>query len=277
MKLWGISDLHVGQPANRRLLETCTPHPDDWLLLGGDLGETLDHLEAVITTLKPRFERLVWIPGNHELWDSDGVSGQRKYEACLSVCERHGVLTPEDDYVRWPGDGPRTVIAPLFLLYDYSFAPDEVGPDRAVAWAAEDGIVCADERALSPTPWPSRAAWCHARVEQTQKRLDMLPPDTATVLFNHFPLRRDLVFIPRIPRFVPWCGTRATEAWHQKYRARVCVSGHLHVRTTRLIDGVRFEEVSLGYTRQWDNTKTFDHYLREILPGPPQPRSAYHR
>jgi hypothetical protein len=45
------------------------------------------------------------------------------------------VLTPEDDYVLWPGDGPPTVIAPLFVLYDYSFAPDDVPVERAVAVA----------------------------------------------------------------------------------------------------------------------------------------------
>ena len=41
----------------------------------------------------------------------------------------------------------------------------------------------------------------------------------------------------------------------QKYNAAVVVSGHLHTRRTDFIDGCRFEEVSLGYKRQWDVEK----------------------
>jgi hypothetical protein len=46
------------------------------------------------------------------------------------------------------------------------------------------------------------------------------------------------------------------------------VSGHLHIRSTAYRDGVRFEEVSLGYPRQWREGGGVDAYLREILPGP---------
>jgi len=53
------------------------------------------------------------------------------------------------------------------------------------------------------------------------------------------------------------------------YRADVVVSGHLHIRSTRWRDGVRFEEVSLGYPRQRSPDHAVEHYLREILPGPP--------
>ena len=89
------------------------------------------------------------------------------------------------------------------------------------------------------------------------------------ILINHFPLRRELARLPAIPRFSIWCGTRLTESWHQTYRARVVVSGHLHLRSTRWLDGVRFEEVSLGYPRQRSSEpRAIEHYLREILPGP---------
>jgi hypothetical protein len=74
------------------------------------------------------------------------------------------------------------------------------------------------------------------------------------------------VRIPRIPRFTPWCGTRRTEDWHRRYRAVVAVSGHLHVRRTDWRDDTRFEEVSLGYPKQWDQAKGVAAYLREIMP-----------
>jgi hypothetical protein len=121
---------------------------------------------------------------------------------------------------------------------------------------------------LHPDPYPTRQAWCHARCAATAARLEQLPRDVTTVLVNHFPLRREHAVLPAIPRFSIWCGTRQTEAWHQRFRAQVVVSGHLHIRSTRWRDGVRFEEVSLGYPRQRRvEYPEIEPYLREILPG----------
>ena len=49
---------------------------------------------------------------------------------------------------------------------------------------------------------------------------------------------------------------------------KVAVSGHLHMRATDWRDGVRFEEVSIGYPDHWIQSKGIVNYLREILPGP---------
>ncbi len=43
--------------------------------------------------------------------------------------------------------------------------------------------------------------------------------------------------------------------------------GYVHMRATDYQDGVRFEEVSLGYPQQWQPTRGMQFYLREILPG----------
>ncbi len=155
----------------------------------------------------------------------------------------------------------------MFLLFDYSFRPPEIAFDEALGWAAETGVVSRDESALDPAPWPSRIAWCHARCASTAARLDALPASTHTVLVNHWPLRYDLARPPRVPRFSLWCGTSITEDWGRRYRARAVVSGHLHLRTTMVRHGVRYEEVSLGYPRDWHAERGFDWYLREILPG----------
>ena len=267
MKLWALSDLHLGHAANRDALAAVRERPRDWLILGGDVGESPLHLELALEVTTKRFAQVIWVPGNHELWtiEDDGQRGQARYHQLVDLCRLYGVLTPEDPFPIWPGDG-RTVIAPLFLLYDYSFRPDEIEATRAVAWAAEHGIVCADERFLHPDPFPSRQAWCAQRCREAEARLAEIG-GAEVVIVNHFPLRRDLVRIA-IPRFAIWCGTRKTEDWHLRFRARVVVSGHLHVRSTRWRDGVRFEEVSLGYPRHWRQELGMDAYLREILPGP---------
>ncbi len=279
MRLLAISDLHIGHDLNRTALLEVPPHPDDWLILAGDIGETLEHLEFTLETLAPRFAKLVWAPGNHDLWVTSGreshLRGEERYLRMVECCRSYGALTPEDPYPVWPGDGPPTVIAPLMVLYDYSFRPDDVPIDEAVAWAAEEGVRCADELYLHADPYESRGAWCAARAEHTERRLDEVPDGHGTVLVNHFPLRQEHALLPRIPRFMVWCGTRRTEDWHVRFGARVVVTGHLHIRTTRFRDGVRFEEVSLGYPRQWDQQRGAGAYLREILPGKQAPEGEF--
>jgi hypothetical protein len=269
MRLWATSDLHVGFEDNRRAVEALPPHPDDWLIVAGDTGETPAHLEFAIRTLRTKFAQLVWAPGNHDLWTpADWPAGRRgvaHYERLVALCQRYGVLTPEDPYAQWPGDGPRRAIVPTFTLFDYSFRPDEIPREDVLAWAAADGIRSADEMLLAPDPHESRDAWCASRVAATEARLAELPADARVILVNHFPLDRTLAVLPRIPRFSIWCGTRLTESWPERFPIEVAISGHLHLRSTRAIDGVRFEEVSLGYPRQWDQRKGLRGYLRRIL------------
>jgi hypothetical protein len=269
MKLYALGDLHLGFPANREALDTIRPHPDDWLILAGDIGESLAHMQLALETLLPRFARLIWVPGNHELWTTSngGARGEDKYQALVNCCRELGVATPEDPFVLWEGEGGPCLIAPLFLLYDYTFRPADIAPENALAWAAESGILCADERYLGTEPYRHITAWCAERCVETEARLSVASQRYPLVLVNHFPLKKQLVRLPRIPRFSIWCGTERTEDWHRRFNAKVVVAGHLHIRTTDWIDGVRFEEVSLGYPKQWRVRQGMDTYLREILPG----------
>ena len=123
----------------------------------------------------------------------------------------------------------------------------------------------ADEDLLAPDPYANCDEWCAARVAATETRLDALPADTKLIVVNHFPLRRDLAVLPRIPRFSIWCGTMKTHEWHRRYGIEAAIYGHLHLRSSREIDGVKFEEVSLGYPKQWNQSRGLEHYLRRIL------------
>ena len=277
VKLWAIADLHLGYAPNRAALPALGAYPDDWLVIAGDIGEWPDHLELALQHLLPKFRQIVWVPGNHDLWTTSEDPqatiprarpnrGQAKYDELVGICRRHGVLTPEDPYAEWPEE-PGLFVVPMFLLYDYTFRPPDLPLERAVAWARETGVVCSDEHLLESSPWPSRSAWCHARCAETEARLAALPSGARTILINHWPLRYDLARPPRIPRFSLWSGTSITEDWAQRFSARVVISGHLHFRTTLWRHGVRYDEVSLGYPRDWHQDRGIDWYLREILPG----------
>lgn len=265
MKLYAISDLHLHNAANWYALFNLPPHLDDWLIVAGDISETETRFRAAMALLASRFARVFWTPGNHDLWtlpthEEDG-RGLEKYNRLVAICREYGVLTPDDPYLRWP-DGPW--IAPIFTLYDYSFRPADVSLETAVSWAEASGIVCSDEYLLHPTPFSTRQAWCTLRCRYTEQRLAAL--DGPIILVNHFPLREDLVHLRRIPRFSIWCGTTLTEDWHMRFPVTAVIYGHLHIRATHFRDGVRFEEVSLGYPRQWHQELGIKPYLRQILP-----------
>lgn len=279
MRLFAISDLHLSSPENREGLQALPDFGEDWLIVAGDVAERFDHVSFGLTELKKRFGTVIWVPGNHELWsirrreDPNPLRGVARYEALVELARTLGVVTPEDPYPLWRGqrdqEGPAHLIAPLFLLYDYSFRPDYIALEDVVRWAREHRTACGDQFYLKPDPYLSREDWCAARLSETAERLtrqlDDLPEDTRTILVNHYPLRQDLIRLPRAPRMAPWCGTRATDDWHLRFKADVVVSGHLHTRRTDHRNGTRFEEVSLGYPAQWDPTRGLEAYFRRIL------------
>lgn len=104
------------------------------------------------------------------------------------------------------------------------------------------------------------------RVAETERRLTALDEDLPTVLVNHYPLDRHPTDILRYPEFAMWCGTRLTADWHHRFRVTAMVYGHLHIPRTTWHEGVRFEEVSVGYPREWRARPGAPGRLRRILP-----------
>ena len=275
MKLLAVSDLHVAYEENRTITDGLRPESeDDWLIVAGDVGEMSTDIEWALGLLRERFAKVIWVPGNHELWtpkdDPVQLRGVERYDYLVEMCRRLDVVTPEDDYPIWPGEGGPAVIAPLFLLYDYTFRPEGThNKEEALAKAHEAGVVCTDEYFLFPDPYPSREAWCEARVELTEKRLSALPPELPTVLINHWPMVREPTRVMYYPEFAQWCGTVLTADWHLRFRSACSVYGHLHIPRTTHYDDVRFEEVSVGYPREWKKWGRSGPWLRQILPVKP--------
>lgn len=256
-RLLAVSDLHVRHPDNQAVVDRLRPtEPDDWLIVAGDVGERFADVRAALALLRDRFETVLWAPGNHELWtvrdDPVQSRGEARYAELVQMCRQLGVLTPEDPYPVWTGEGGPVTVAPLFVLYDYTFrAPGTDTKEESLRRAYDAGVVCTDEWLLYPDPYPGRDAWCAARLALTEARLAATDPALPTVLVNHFPLVRDPTRVLRYPEFAQWCGTERTADWHVRFRASVVVYGHLHIPRTTWHDGVRFEEVSLGYPREW--------------------------
>jgi 3',5'-cyclic AMP phosphodiesterase CpdA len=270
--VFAISDLHVTHPENRRVVEGLRPQSeDDWLVVCGDVSETIADVEWTLELLGKRFATVIWVPGNHDLWtppdESLKLRGEPRYRHLIELCRRVGAITPEDAYPVWQGAGGPVTIAPLFLLYDYTFGRN-IAPtkEQALARAHAAGVVCSDEFLLHANPYTSRDEWCRARVRETEARLIDCDAQTPTVLVSHFPLISELTRALWHQEFAQWCGTTLTADWHRRFRAAVVVYGHLHIPRTTWHDGVRFEEVSLGYPREWHRRGSARNLLRRILP-----------
>ena len=273
-QLLAVSDLHVTHPENRRIVEQLRAHNEaDWLIVCGDVSEGIADFEWTMDLLRQRFAKVVWAPGNHDLWTTPDehaeLRGVRRYRHLVEICRRLGVLTPEDPYALWQGEGGPLTLAPLFLLYDYSFGRNIAATkEQSLALAHRAGVVCSDEFLLHPDPYASRDAWCHARVAHTEKRLEGCGADGPIVMVNHFPLIDAPTKVLRHPEFAQWCGTTLTADWHRRFRTAAVVYGHLHIPRTTWHDGVRFEEVSLGYPREWHRRNPDRAILRQIMPSP---------
>ena len=272
--LWAISDLHTGHTGNKPVTESLYPSsPDDWLIVAGDVAERTDEIRWALDLLRKRFAKVIWMPGNHELWttqqgpDADlrpgplrlpgqhvRRDGHRHPRAPVSGVDRGGR----------PGDH-RADVPALRLLLPAARARRTKAEGLAIA--RERNIVGTDEFLLSAEPYATRDAWCRDRVAYTRKRLEDLDWMTPTVLVNHFPMVREPCDAMFYPEFSLWCGTTATADWHTRYNAICSVYGHLHIPRTTWYDGVRFEEVSVGYPREWRRRKPY-RWLRQILPDP---------
>ncbi|MCP9947511.1 metallophosphoesterase family protein [Actinomadura madurae] len=272
--VYAISDLHVGFSENRAFVEEMRPgSEDDWLIVAGDVAERFAEIEWALRTLRDRYATVLWAPGNHELWtikdDPVQLRGEARYRGLVDLCRDLGVLTPEDPYPVWDGEGGPATIAPLFVLYDYTFRPEGTSTkEEALKVAHESGVVCTDEVYLHPDPHPTRDAWCDARIAYTERRLAELEPGTRTVLVNHWPLVREPTRVLWYPEFAQWCGTERTADWHARFGAVSVVYGHLHIPRTIWTGAVPHIEVSVGYPREWRQWAEAPRGPRRILPDP---------
>ena len=233
MRVFALSDLHVDHEPNARWVERLPggDYRHDVLLLAGDVSHSLHRLQWTFETLVPRFRKVLYVPGNHELWvpEHDATSLE-KLEQVLALAAACGVGTSayQDESVAF---------FPLFGWYDYSFgAPSEElfalwSDYRFCRWPAD--ISAADVAALFMARNVDRAE---------------LEPGPA-VSFSHFVPRADL--LPSTSRWssllLPVIGTSALERQIRALESAVHVYGHSHSNRDVTVDGIRYVNNALGY------------------------------
>lgn len=244
--LWAVSDLHIAAPGNRDIVAQYVQprHPRDWLIVAGDVAEDEDTVIGVLRGLADRFDTVIWVPGNHELYarEDSPRHGRAKYDYLVENCRRIGVLTPEDPYLTFAGH----TIVPMFTLYDHSWRSPGSTPEEAIAAAEKKGVVLTDHYAIAP--WEDVPLWCRERLKYTVQRLSHV--SGPTVLINHWPLVRETMAHVRFQEIGLWSGTRHTQHWPRRYNSAKVVYGHLHIPVEIFVDNVTHVEVSLGYPHE---------------------------
>ena len=177
-------------------------------------------------------------------------------------------VTPEDHYPVWTGAGGPVTVAPLFvavrLLVPRRRATNS--KEESLERAYQAGVVCTDEMLLHPDPYPSREAWCAGAGAADRTPAGRLRPGRAdpcwstTTRWSASPPTSCTT--PSSPSGAAPSG-RPTGTCGSGPRA--VVYGHLHIPRTTWYDGVRFEEVSLGYPREWRRRPTPPSPLRAVL------------
>ena len=263
-----------GHTGNKPVTESLYPAtPEDWLIVAGDVAERTDDIRWSLDLLRRRFAKVIWVPGNHELWttgkDPMQVFGRARYDYLVEMCDEMGIVTPEHPYPVWTGQGGPATIVPMFLLYDYTFLP----PGAATK---AEGLAIAREQQRGR----DRRVPAVLRAVRHPRRLVPRPaglhPGPAGGTGLDGPHRAGEPFPAGAANRATCCSTRSsrcgagpsqTADWHTRYNALCSVYGHLHIPRTTWYDGVRFEEVSVGYPREWRRRKPY-RWLRQVLPDP---------
>ncbi|MGA1072505.1 MAG: metallophosphoesterase family protein [Pseudohongiellaceae bacterium] len=117
-----MSDIHVDYPQNLEwvLGLDCHEYQADVLLLAGDVSEDMKLLERVLRGCLERFAKVMFVPGNHDLWVRRCTydCSLAKFGGILELCGELGVATEPFEYAG-------VEFLPLFSWYDFSFGSME--------------------------------------------------------------------------------------------------------------------------------------------------------
>ncbi len=234
MKIYALSDIHMEFEANTeamRQLSKCG-YQDDILILAGDIGSDIGLIESAFTLLASRFKHVCYVPGNHDLWVTNGrdLTSMDKYRR---ICDLARACHVSMDILHMG----RLSIVPLLGWYDYSFG--EPGEMLRRIWM--DYHECR---------WPK--GYDERTITQNFIRRNILdiPPENTVISFSHFLPRIDVMphYIPEQHQTLyPVLGSNLIEQQIRQIRSKIHVYGHSHVNQKKEIHGVIYINNAYGY------------------------------
>jgi predicted phosphodiesterase len=236
MRVFALSDLHVDYGANARWLEGLPEHEfgDDLLILAGDISDSLERLEWALRIVTSRFRRVMFVPGNHDLWvirDKEQWTSVEKFERVQALARECGVATEPVQWGAW-------LVVPLLGWYDHSFGVP--GSEISTLWM--------DYRACV---WPKGFGVADIVSYFIERNEPAVRAGGGNVIsFSHFLPRID-VMPARMPPasriFYPVMGTSRLEQQVRRLGSKLHVYGHSHVNQRVTLDGVDYVNNAFGY------------------------------
>jgi predicted phosphodiesterase len=244
MRVFALSDIHIDYSANAKWIENLSvaEYQDDVLILAGDVSDIQKLLDWGLSILTKRFKKVLFVPGNHELWvrrEDPKKNSLQKFDDVCAVVESTGA-SMQAFHERGIS------IIPLLGWYDYSFGePSEELRER---WM--DYHSC-----RWPNGFSDRDIAAHFVAfndEQNSIASDKI------ITYSHFLPRIDLMpeFIPSAHRILyPVLGSVQLERQLRKLNPDIHVYGHSHVNRRVKIDDVLYINNAFGYPSETRTSK----------------------
>lgn len=239
VRIFALSDVHADFEPNACWLRSLSlhDHQADVLILAGDISDSLPLLGWCLELVARRFHKVLFVPGNHELWtlrDRPRLGSLEKFERVRALARDSGASME-------PFRLPELAIVPLLAWYDYSFG----SPATELKQAWMDFHACL---------WPE--GWGAPEVTARFLALNASALTEASVKiisFSHFLPRPELV--PRRGAaqtldLSPVLGSAALDRQVRQLGATLHVYGHSHVNRRTVIDGVTYVNNAFGYPHE---------------------------
>lgn len=258
MRIFAISDLHSDFKQNWKLVENLSDqdYKNDVLLIAGDISHNLQVVQNTLKVLREKFQTVLFVPGNHELWVSDSeYNSIEKFTNVIKICKFLGVhITPLKIANYW--------IVPLFSWYNSNFDSVSTNTENELEkWS--DFYFC---------KWPSELEDIDFYFSQINKSF-IKKYDAPVISFSHFLPRPDLlpeVDSLRFKGLSKVAGSLLLEQQVRKLCSIIHVFGHSHINCDVQLDGIRYVQNALAYPRERDYAtlpiKQILHLEKELDP-----------
>lgn len=236
MRVFTVSDIHVDYAENLHWVLSLSEqdYRQDYLILAGDVSDDLDLLAQVFESLSAKFKRVLFVPGNHELWirKEDFNTSLDKLSAIESLCSQYGICTT----VLKQGE---LSFVPLLSWYDYSFG--QPLPRLSRLW-----------RDLKVCKWPAKLHDPAAVSEYFLDRNEAVLDTNNKVLISYSHFVPGVAVMPQgIPQSKRWIypvlGSERLGAQVRQLNPNIHVYGHSHVNQSVEINGIRYVNNAFAY------------------------------
>ncbi len=243
-RVFALSDIHLDYPVNVQWLSKLSlyEYQNDIMILAGDISDATNLLNVCFQILSSRFKKVLFVPGNHDLWVfryQKDLSSLEKFNMVADIARSHGVSmqTFQLDNVS---------IVPLLSWYDYSFGLP--GQQLKNSWMDYHACVWPDH--FDAAAITNHFLAGNEAVIDTALQTASNNPQQTVISFSHFLPRIDIMphYIPIERQFIyPVLGTHLLEPQIRRLQSKIHVYGHSHVNRQVERDGVLYVNNAFGY------------------------------